>query len=297
MNKGKYTVNEVEERTTIPASTLRQWERRYDFPKPERAESGYRLYSDTDIASIQEMRRHIADGIPASRAAELVQRMQQKQQAQASPRALNDIAQDLIQALLELDDQRADDVFSEAYALHPIEAVLTDVVRETLVTIGHLWHDGKIKTTTEHFASNYIQGKLRALYSITSNTRHAPKLIVACAPSDQHELGALMMAVVLRRAGYKVYYIGADTPVNDLIMMATHLNADAIMISATAQDSYTHLTEYSSTFKSIEPLVIFGGSVFDKDPQRAKQLGGRYLSHSLVEAVNALNDLIRVKSR
>ena len=72
MGRGKFTVNEVEERTKVPAGTLRQWERRYGFPCPERSDSGYRLYSEDDIRSIETMKHHIADGIPASRAAELV---------------------------------------------------------------------------------------------------------------------------------------------------------------------------------------------------------------------------------
>ena len=69
---GKYTVNEVEDRTGVPAATLRQWERRYGFPLPERSASGYRLYGDDDLRHIVAMKRHIDDGVPASRAAEMV---------------------------------------------------------------------------------------------------------------------------------------------------------------------------------------------------------------------------------
>ena len=34
--QGKYTIAEVEERTGVASATLRQWERRYGFPKPQR---------------------------------------------------------------------------------------------------------------------------------------------------------------------------------------------------------------------------------------------------------------------
>ena len=66
---GKYTVREVEERTGVPASSLRQWERRYGFPKPERSESGYRYFSEGDIDAISRMRDLVAEGVPPSRAA------------------------------------------------------------------------------------------------------------------------------------------------------------------------------------------------------------------------------------
>ncbi|MEX2501217.1 MAG: MerR family transcriptional regulator, partial [Trueperaceae bacterium] len=72
MSRGKFTVHEVEERTDVPAATLRQWERRYGCPKPERSTSGYRLYADVDLRVIETMKRYIDDGVPASRAADLV---------------------------------------------------------------------------------------------------------------------------------------------------------------------------------------------------------------------------------
>ncbi len=179
MPVGKYTVNEVEERTKVPASTLRQWERRYGFPKPDRSDSGYRLYSDSDIRHIHAMKRHIADGIPASRAAELAQRSP----AVAGPRPASAFRTRLRDALLELDDATADRVLSEAHALHSVETVMLEVMRETMVDLGQMWHDGRINTTSEHFASSYLLGKLRSLLSLAANTARGPAVVVACAPS------------------------------------------------------------------------------------------------------------------
>src|SRR5690554_2276947 len=69
---GRFTVCEVEERTGVPASSLRQWERRYGFPDPQRSPSGYRYYSDAYLAAIIRMRDLVADGVPPSSAAVLV---------------------------------------------------------------------------------------------------------------------------------------------------------------------------------------------------------------------------------
>ncbi|MDF1524529.1 MAG: MerR family transcriptional regulator, partial [Trueperaceae bacterium] len=104
MARGKYTVNEVEERTGVPATTLRQWERRYGLPLPERSESGYRLYGDVDLDDIRAMKAHVDDGVPASRAAEMVK---ERAKPLTGPRPIAGLRQDLVEALVALDDARA----------------------------------------------------------------------------------------------------------------------------------------------------------------------------------------------
>jgi MerR family transcriptional regulator, light-induced transcriptional regulator len=288
--KGKFTVNEVEERTSVPASTLRQWERRYGFPNPERSDSGYRLYSDADLQSINAMKRHIDDGIPASRAAELVRRMNP---AAKGPRPLREMQQELVNALLNLDEDRADTVLSEAHTLHPVELVMFELISPALVQIGQMWHDGIINVTLEHFASSYIYGRLRSLLSLSSNQKTAPAVIVACAPTDQHELGPLMLAVALRRAGYRVYYVGANTPTSDLFEMSSQVMPIALMISASTAKSAEKLMEEQHYFKNVSPHIIFGGSAFNENPELAKTLGGLYLGGDIPSSLEKFEQLVQ----
>ncbi len=288
--KGKYTVNEVEERTSVPASTLRQWERRYGFPSPERSDSGYRLYSDADLQSINAMKRHIDDGIPASRAAELVRRMNP---AAKGPRPLREMQQELVNALLNLDEDRADTVLSEAHSLHPVEAVMFELICPTLVQIGQMWHDGIINVTLEHFASSYIYGRLRALLSLSSNMKTAPAVIVACAPTDQHELGPLMLAVALRRAGYRVYYVGANTPTSDLFEMSSQVMPIALMISASTAKAVEKLMEEQHYFRNVSPHIVFGGAAFNENPDLARTLGGLYLGADIPSSLEKFEQLVQ----
>lgn len=48
-------IRDVAERTGIAAGTIRMWEQRYGFPEPERTASGYRLYSDEDVAALKRV--------------------------------------------------------------------------------------------------------------------------------------------------------------------------------------------------------------------------------------------------
>lgn len=285
----KYTVNEVEERTKVPASTLRQWERRYGFPMPARSASGYRLYSDHDIEQIGSMRHYIDDGVPASRAAAIVKNTNKENLA--NPKPTVELAHAFVEALTQLDEARADQVLSEGHALHTVETVLLEIIKPALVSLGMRWHNGEINSTTEHYASSYIYGKLRGLFSLAANIPSAPIIIIACAPNDQHELGALMLAIFMRRNGYRVYYLGANTPVADLASMANELEPLAVMISATTQATVSQLEEGKQVLKNIAPLVIYGGLGFDMQPSKAKDLGGQYLKPDLSEAITSFNNL------
>jgi MerR family transcriptional regulator, light-induced transcriptional regulator len=290
MTLGKYTVNEVEERTGVPAATLRQWERRYGFPRPERSDSGYRLYGDEDLRHIRAMKQHIEDGVPASRAAEMVR---SSSETTGGPRPLSGLRDDLIAALVDLDEVRADRVLGEAHALHPLEDVVLDVMRGTMLELGERWHAGAITTTTEHFASSYVQGRLRALMSLAGHNRNGHRVIVACAPLDQHEIGAMMLAVMLRREGYHVYYVGANTPIADLAAMAHTVRPVAVMVSASSLDSIEQLRLQRAHLEGIAPIVVFGGHGFNEDPRRAEALGGIYLGDDVPAALRRLDRLVR----
>lgn len=287
---GKYTVNEVEERSKVPAGTLRQWERRYGFPMPERSDSGYRLYSDRDLELIDAMRRHIEDGVPASRAAELVQKMSL---AAEGPRPVVELVAELTEALVALDEARANEIISEAFALHTVETVLLDVIAPCMVELGRRWQGGELPVSTEHFASNLVQSRLRALFSLGVTTRHGPVIVVACAPGNRHELGALILAVLLRRAGYRVYYLGADTPVQDLAEMAARLKPAAVMLSAVTSSSLEALMAERLSLKALSARLIFGGPAFEGKPELAHSLGGTFMGNDLKKAVANLSDLLQ----
>lgn len=289
MDTAKYTVNEVEERTQVPAGTLRQWERRYGYPQPERSQSGYRLYSQTDIDHIEAMKDYIADGIPASRAAELVRNRVPVE----TPRSSEDLAVMLVHALLDFDEARADRVLSEAHGLHPVETVLLDVMRPGMVDIGQRWHDGEITVSTEHFASSYLLGRIRNLMTLSGHTRSrsARTVLVACAPLDQHELGPMMLAVLLRRAGYRVVYIGANTPVTDLHTTAANLEPDAVVISATTPEAIELLDADRDALAAMAPLLAFGGPAFEDAPERAADFGGYAITGGIDGAVDRIEAL------
>lgn len=291
MSRERYTVNEVEARTKVPASTLRQWERRYGFPKPERSASGYRLYRDADISNIERMKRHIAAGLSASRAAELVCPPLSAETGVSG--SLEGLHRELLGALLEFDEARADRVFSQAHSFHSVEDVLSVLAERTMREVGTMWHEGRIPVTTEHFASAYVQGRLRGLMGAVPNAAEGAVVIVACAPLETHELGALTLAVLMRRAGFHVVYLGADTPVKDLRDLALTLRPAGVMISASVMPPVEALLEGRAHLVGIAPVLAFGGAAFNGRPELAETLHGTFLAPDAKGAVRRFSRLVQ----
>ena len=235
------------------------------------------------------MKQYIAEGVSASKAAELVGQAE----TEAPPGSLDALQAALLEAFLNLDEAKAEQVFSQAHSFHGVETVFSELVQRTMVKLGLLWHRGEIPITTEHFASAYVQGRLRTLMRATVNPERGERVIVACAPLEHHELGALVLATLLRRAGFYVLYVGADTPVEDLCEMARTARPSGVLISASVAASVTQLRSARHHLAGMAPVVAFGGAAFNRDPGLAEDLHGVFLAVDAGSAVQRFSELVQ----
>ncbi len=247
-----FTASEVEAQTGVATATLRQWERRYGFPRPVRNTSGYRLYSPQDIRDIGIMQGHQRRGVSARLAAELTLRgvsadsggsLQLVQSTPAPFPAPNpsgvqasELAQALARALIAADYAQAGDVLAEAHARLPVEDVMTHVMSPSLVEIGALWARGEITIAHERGASHYLRSRLSALMEVAGVEENreggwGPLVVAACAPGEQHELGLMMLTLALRRRGVGVAYLGANVPLGNLTTFAHEREAQALLLA------------------------------------------------------------------
>jgi len=296
MKDRTFTIQEIEAQTHVPSATLRQWERRYGFPQPERSENGYRIFSYLDIQQIIAMRDYIQDGMPSSKAAKLVQHQLAKPTSSSQPNSLEAFTESLTQAFLDLDEAKANRILSEALALHRGTDVFLEVMLKSVLNLGELWHAGKIDIATEHFASKYVQARLSSL--LNSQPEHAGNktIFVTCAPHEQHELGALMLAVMLRQAAYHVVYIGANTPIKDLSMLCQRLKPSAVLISVTTEPALKAVLKETTLLGNLAPLVALGGGAVNKENFKTPS-GTVLLTGSLEQSVEQIHKLMNLQDK
>ena len=63
-------IKEVSEQSGIAAGTLRMWEQRYGFPKPQRSSNGYRSYNADDVETLRRVQAYRHRGLSIASAIE-----------------------------------------------------------------------------------------------------------------------------------------------------------------------------------------------------------------------------------
>ena len=77
------------------------------------------------------------------------------------------------------------------------------------------WQGGTASVAMEHFASNVLRGRLAGL-ARSWGSGHGPQALLACPPGELHDMALMVFGIVLNRNGWRIDYLGASTPVEEL---------------------------------------------------------------------------------
>ena len=277
--RGPLRIGEFARRVGVSPELLRAWERRYGLLQPIRSSGGYRLYTDEDAERVTHMRRALNEGLSAAEAARAA-----LERGQPSEGLLEDAAARLLAAIERYDEAAVHAILDESFAAFGLEVVLRHVILATLKQVGVAWEQGTLEISQEHFASNLIRGRLLSLARLWSRGG-GPLALLACAPRETHDISLLAFGLLLRSHGWRILFLGADTPISTLTQTAkTTRPALAVLTSfdpALLQAEKTALRRLAK----IAPLVLSGPGASDT---LCTQLGVRRLDGDLVEAANEI---------
>jgi len=215
--------------TGIPRNTLLAWERRYGVPTPGRTDGGHRVYSEDDVAILRRLKQLLARGHRIGEAVSLLHRSAEPERARAEVLAPIDQQREALRdALLVFNRHRADEIYHRlsSWAIRRvIDGVLLPILRE----VGDGWHAGEITVAQEHFASAFIREQLITMLNrLESGPVAGPVVVCAGYPGEAHEIGLLSVAVKLAMRGWRVAYLGADLPVEELSDVLLTRNANLV---------------------------------------------------------------------
>jgi MerR family transcriptional regulator, light-induced transcriptional regulator len=275
-----WRIGELGRRVGLSPDVLRAWERRYGLLQPRRSRSGQRLYAPADEARVRRMLAHMDAGYSPAVAARLAvegPRLERPPPAPgptdatpAPPADLDALAGDLRAALHGLDEAGAERAFDGLLAGFALDTVLRDAVLPFLADLGECWARGALTVGHEHFATAVIAGRLHAL-ARGWDAGVGPRAVLACPSDERHDLGLLCFALALRGRGWRVCYLGADTPARALASIAAELDAELVVLGAARA----------------EPLVGCADELAPVAAERRMCVGGRGASAALAERLGA----------
>ncbi len=123
---------------------------------------------------------------------------------------------EMLEAVREFDSERAQHIMMQAFALFPVEDVCLKLLLPTLARIGEQWRAAETSLQVEHFATHLIRQRLLALMATLPPPSLGGRVVAGCAPGDWHEMGVLVLSLLLRRQGWDVIYLGQAVGLSEL---------------------------------------------------------------------------------
>jgi MerR family transcriptional regulator, light-induced transcriptional regulator len=292
-SRAPFRIAEVVRLTGVGLHTLRAWERRYGVPVPARTEGRQRMYSLRDVEMVKQMRSLSQRGVPLALAAGQAKREVDEPQPNAAVRL--PMSARLTAALLDLDEPAAARewhvVLEVMDALSAFERVVIPAMRD----IGQAWHDGNVNVAQEHFATHFFRSRIDMLGRQTLPAPGAPVALLACVAGEHHELGLLMLAVMLRFNGFRTIYLGQDVPTNALVRSVEDLQPQVLALNAGTPEGARLVEPIVRTLAETAPLtgIVYGGGAFDAEPSLRPGKPALYGGQSLTEAVTLITQLGR----
>lgn len=274
----RYNIQAVERAAGISARTLRSWERRYGVPVPGRDASGRRMYSDRDIAVVRLLMRMVQQGVAISRASTIIAGQEQRADTRNAPRSLEELQLQLLQAIDWMDEREIGRILTAAGALAGSEDGVLTLIKSALFRVGELWEAGQMSVASEHVGSNVVRAYLADRLYTEARPSRSEHLLVGCAPTELHDIGALIAALALSQAGFRVTYLGASVEATTLASDLRRLRPAALCLSASTPDAARELAAlYTDLQPSFGGVLAYGGRAFELEPGQQVKVPGLYL--------------------
>ncbi len=271
---GGYPIGVAATLSGLPVDVIRVWERRYGLPSPARTVGGHRLYSPRDVALLRRAGALRALGHSAAAACRqalseaAIPTNPPDQLPSLLPNGPADLAVRLHGAALSLDSGRAAGVLDEASALLDVETLWDRVLAPALANLGQDWEHGSASAAPEHLLTNMVRGRLSALLGAMPRLPAFPEALVGAGPGERHDLPALMLSLLLARAGRRVTFLGAETPADALEEACRLVRPSLVVVSVVlprnAEDALSGLRRLRDHLPGPRPLLAFGGPAFTR---------------------------------
>lgn len=236
-----YRINIAAEMSGVSEGLIRAWERRYGVLKPKRTPSGYRAYTESDIAVLKRLKQLTEEGVSIAEAVKLLPSIKRDVKEQldkaerATPRApkagqTDRWRQEILVAAERLDQQAVELVLDEAMASMPPVAFWDEVLAPLQREVGERWHAGTLTVAEEHLVTQAARQRVVSL--LHQAPRRARRHVVcACFPRDEHELGLMGAALRFRHGGWRVTFLGARTPAEHLARVVRVVQPQTVALS------------------------------------------------------------------
>ncbi len=155
----------------------------------------------------------------------------------------------------------------------PLETLYSDVVGPFLDSVGVSWQDGRTSIWQEHVATQSVRTAVEALYphvlARKASVEPVPVTVAFfCPPKEAHDVGLRILADLFDLKGFRTVYVGAGTPVHQMVDAAIEADAAVVCLSASTHYHRIALQEAVTALEEAVPgvRILVGGAAFREYP-------------------------------
>jgi methylmalonyl-CoA mutase cobalamin-binding domain/chain len=303
-----YTIKHVSLQTGLTPHLIRAWENRYGVIKPARTKTNRRVYSENDIEKLHLLNAAVKAGNSIGQIAALTKGELQKLAVDSNnpsaslrkekPHSTNGISpvnhyEVCVRAAAQFDVRALENALSRAAIELNQITLLEGVVIPFIRKIGELWSEGVLKVYHEHMASSVLRTFLGDMLRFSDAQPDAPSAVVATPAGQHHELGALIVAVAAATAGWRVTYLGANLPPEEIAGAAAHSEAKVICLSLVFPADDPKLPFEIKKLRRYLPqqtAIISGGQAADRYKKHLEESGAMIIQ-SIADLLKTLKSL------
>ena len=259
-----FPIRTVSSLTGVNVITLRAWEQRHGLIRPARTPKGHRLYRREDIDRINRAVTLLEKGIAISQ----VRNSLDQESARTTPAQHSPLTQywtlyqsRMLGAIARFDEESLEDAYSQALSVHPIEQVTQQLMMPLLQELGLRWERGEGAVAEEHFFGVYLRNKLGARFHHRARGATGVRVLAACLPGEQHEIGLLLFALAAQERGLRPVLLGTNMPLEELSVSIKRARCGGIVLSGSISPAPRVLREQLPKLVASSGIPVFVGGM------------------------------------
>jgi len=149
-----------------------------------------------------------------------------------------------------------------------IKTLYLEFFQKSLYAVGDLWAANKVTVAVEHLATAITESLLPLVYpKLFAVARCGRRAVVSCSANEHHQIGGKMVADMMELNGWDAYFLGADTPVVDLLAFIEANQPDLVGLSLSLSRNLPYLTTAVRAIREWDSRlpIIVGGQAFGQD--------------------------------
>ena len=149
---------------------------------------------------------------------------------------------------------------------------VAELLGQVIGRIGERWEEGDIGIAEEHLISRRFQRAIEIVTNSIALPEKSPSCVLSTLSGERHTLGLVLAQLCMRAVGYETFWVGEDTPPDDLCELIEKLKPNVVILSASGWSTDHHflLKSYqllSTTCRKLNVELGLGGTgAWPEDP-------------------------------